>query len=143
MGEIKNWPQFQRDRISPYACWFGVNSIDYAFVPLSAPCEDHATGFDGYVHNCGCQEFKWVRRSPEDVAKIKALRDAVHEEAILRQADEIRAKRAASEKEVISRFSIDATKNPPEYRQEPDTVFDHRGEGPRAARRSAPHESED
>lgn len=35
------------------------------------------------------------RRSPEDVARIKAERRAKQEEAILQQADAIRARRAA------------------------------------------------
>lgn len=91
MSEIKNWPYFQQSHISPYSSWLSVSCMELRFVPLSQPCELHATGFDCYVHDCGCAEFKFVNRTPEEIAEIRTLQETVRRESILRQADEIRS----------------------------------------------------
>jgi hypothetical protein len=91
VSEIKNWDYFKQHHMSPYAGWHSSDMTSYAFIPLSEPCELHATGFDCYAGDCGCAEFKFAKRSEDDIKKIKELQEQVRRESILKQADEIRA----------------------------------------------------
>jgi len=85
---IKNWPHFRGQ--TPYSDWWACHTKDLKFIPVKGACKLHSDlEFDAYIAGCGCEEWKFAKRPPEEIREIEALQQQVNNESILRRAQEL------------------------------------------------------